>query len=219
MKKNAGSIDLTVVTSIAMATLVQATFYVEWYWALKGIWSSFSSCFSSLIKKGKCNWCMVLAYLAFLIQAYIAFLTCQVSISVVLSEAALKDKIFDALALQFILELDNQFFKIIKGFHLEMDKEKKYPMETLNSERWATGMLTVYSFQQCVRVLFSIRTGWLPATLTCCQLIARFPYFLMNGSGPGAESLRKTALFCEQNNAADQSYQYQLRVSSESYPT
>merc|ERR1712190_163334 len=108
-------------------------------------------------------------------------------ISVVMSEAALKDKIFNALALQFVLDLDDQFFKIMQDFNLKAEKEKVNKDEKEGGkpdkrDAWCQGVVVVLvgavSIHQATKMLYAIHTGWLPATLMFCTFFSHSPSFL-----------------------------------------
>lgn len=229
--------DFSMMVSVTMVLLTQSVIYVELYQALKGG----ASILLAPETWTMARWTNWLAFAAFSIQAYIAYLTCKMSNSIILSEASLKDKILNSCALAFILEFDNLLFRIMKEAHLvevksneelvvsrissalsEEDDEQKQPCSKdehlrKQSKRVAMTLLGLISVHQLMHMCFAIESGWLPATLTICQGFSPLAHFgFLEGSV--VKAFKKTLDFCEEHKASEQTYLHQLSVTWEVHP-
>jgi len=204
-----GNPDLSMITTMSLLAIVQATILWELYWVAKGCWFVVWSCLNSAKFRTRG---MILAFLALFISGWIAYMTSKVSISVVLSESSLTQKIFNSLALSFVLDLDNQLYNILKeAFSVKATLPLRNDFAGSRKAGWSRrcGLLTLalVSTHQATNLIYSVYSGWLPITLWMCEAISplsRRPSFL-DGDGPGAKDLRKIWDFCDEHKKEERS--------------
>jgi len=128
-------------------------------------------------------------------------LTSKVSLSIILSNSELTDRIFNSLAVHFILDLDDKLWEILKeAFSLQAVHPVGLGRRKIGWARSADLLIiTGIYIHQITHVFFAIQTGWLPTTTTICNVFSRFPSFVYDGKGWGAEALQSKLKFCEEH--------------------
>jgi len=198
------ALDMSLATDMCLLAVVQAMIFTEVYSAVRTCLYILRTTWQDADKEASCLWFwsgMLLAFVANFLRGSVAYLTSKVSLSIILSNSELTDRIFNSLAVHFILELDDKLWEILReAFSLQAVHPVGLGRRKIGWARSADLLIiTGIYIHQITHVFFAIQTGWLPTTTTICNVFSRFPSFVYDGKGWGAEALQSKLKFCKEH--------------------
>jgi len=205
LKSSRGNFDMCSLSVIGLLIVVQVMIFTELFAAItNGVYVLTTDHWTNPPRPSQRGWHVfnaVLALLACSMKVGIAYLTAEVSMSIVLSIDNLTERIFNSLALTFILDLDDKLWVVAQQAVAGLRASKCDGFcQVIGTRRISVFTILAMCYEhQATNMLFALMSGWLPTTRFICVTRAVVPFIFQMGQGWGAQALSTKIDICSKH--------------------